>query len=226
MTRLLLIPLLAGVFGLSSCVVGGGKSAAKTAPAPAAPAPTVAAKPPAPPPPLSTPQTQVQLPPPQQLSPEALATIPPVRAESPAPEPSTPATKNAGTRKTTAPAGQTPPATKPDAPVQTADTPAPAQGPVAPATPQVDDQPLLAPVYTEEMKRRAWGELEKRKGEIEGSLRSINSNRLSADQKGMVDRIRSFISTAEEQAKRGDFRIAEALMDRAVILARELANGR
>ena len=213
----LLIPLLAGILTLSSCVSRGNK-AAKTAPAPVTPTPA-AAKPSAPPPPVSTPQTQVQLPPPQAVSPAALATIPPAREEQPAPEPSQ-GSKPAVMRKQ----GSGNVATI----TSTAETPAPAppQGPAAPLTPPAEEQPRLQPVYTEEERRRVSAELERRKGEIEGLLRGVNQNNMSADRKSVVQRINSFMSQAEDHARRGDLRSAEALSERAVIFARELASGR
>ena len=49
---------------------------------------------------------------------------------------------------------------------------------------------------------------------------------MSPEQKSVVARIHSFLDQAEDMAKRGDFRSAEALSDRAAILAKELAGGR
>src|SRR5207244_11138117 len=119
------------------------------------------------------------------------------------------------------PTSQTPPPTKPEA-TQTAEPPALAP----PVTPQpTEEQIRLQPVYSEEERRRVLAELEKRKSDIEALLHGIN-RRMSQDQKSVVERIRSFITVAEESAKRGDFRSAEALSERALIFARELASGR
>jgi hypothetical protein len=49
---------------------------------------------------------------------------------------------------------------------------------------------------------------------------------MSPDQKNLAERIESFIKLADDTARRGDFRSAEALSERAEILARELASGR
>ena len=223
--RLLAIPLLAAILSLSSCVVSGKNSAGKTPATPAPPPATAAAKPPTPPPPISTPQTEIQLPPPQAVSEAALATIPSIREQLPAAEePENPA-KPPGNRKppvnATAPKPEQPPATP------AGETPAPVQGPPTPPTTlPPEDQPLLQPVYTEEQRRRLWGELEKRKANIEATLRSMNQARMPADQKSMVDRIKSFINQAEDMARRGDFTSAEALLVRAEILAKELSGGR
>jgi hypothetical protein len=222
MTRLLTVPLLAAILALSSCVLSGKNAASKTPATPAPPPATAAAKPPSPPPPLSTPQTEIQLPPPQPVTAAALATIPAVLEELPAPEPEPPAKPSA---KSKPPAAASVP--KPETPAPVAETPSAVQGPAAPATtPPAEEQPLLQPVYTEEERRRIWGELEKRKADIEAQLHGMNQNRMSADQKSEVERIRSFINVAEDFARRGDFRSAEALSGRAVILTKELASGR
>lgn len=220
MRLLLAIPLLAAILSLSSCVLGG-KAAAKTPAVPAAPDATAMAKPAAPPPPVSSPQTEIQLPPAQPVSPEALATIDVVRPQAPAPDP-TPVAKPPANRRTT-PAPTTAPANPPrQEPAATTETPA--QPPAA--TPAPEEAPRLQPVYTEEERRRILAELERRKAEIEGLLKGVNQSRISADQRAVVDRIHSFQTVADEAAKRGDFRSADAISERALILAKELASGR
>jgi len=98
--------------------------------------------------------------------------------------------------------------------------------PTPPVLPPAEEQPRLQPVYPEEERRRILGELEKRKVEIDGLLHGINQNQMSADRKSVVARIHSFINVAEDSARRGDYRSADALSERALILARELASGR
>jgi hypothetical protein len=161
------------------------------------------------------------------VSPAALATIPPARAELPAPDTSQTSNKAAGNRKGPQIPVQTP-AAKPEPTPQAAETPAaPVQGPpTPPVIPPADEQPRLQPVYPEEERRRIVAELERRKNEIESLLKGMNKNRMSADQRSVVDRVRSFINVAEDSAKRGDFRSADALSERALIFARELASGR
>ena len=222
MTRLLTILLIAAILALSSCVMSGKNAASKTPATPAPPVATAAAKPPAPPPPLSTPQTDIHLPPPQSVSDAALATIPLARVELPAPEPDEPTAKPPA--KSKQPAAVT--ATKPESPAPPAETPSPVQGPTAPTTtPAEQQQPLLQPVFPEEERRRIWGTLEKRKADIEAQL-GKNENRMSPEQKSVAARIHSFLDQAEDMAKRGDFRSAEGLSDRAAILAKELAGAR
>ena len=217
MRLLLAIPLIAAILSLASCVVGG-KKAAKTPAVPAAPAPTAMAKPPAPPPPVSSPQTEIHLPPAQPVSPEALATIDMAPEGAKAPEPA-PVAKPPATRRT-APAATTanPPRQEPSAGAQPAEAPA--------AMPATEEPPRLQPVYPEEERRRILGELERRNREIENLLKGVNPNRMSADQKAVVERIHSFQTVADEAAKRGDFRSADAISERALILAKELAGGR
>jgi hypothetical protein len=81
-------------------------------------------------------------------------------------------------------------------------------------------------VYPEEERRRILAEMEKRKGNIEATLHNMNQRSMSPDQKNLAERIESFIKLADDTARRGDFRSAEALSERAEILARELASGR
>jgi hypothetical protein len=219
MRFLLAIPLITAILVLASCQMRA-KTAAKTPPAPAPPVQSAAAKPVAPPPQLSSPQTEVQLPPAQSVSAEALASIEAVHVDLPAAEP--PAAKPPLQARHPAPAPTTPPSNPPK-PEQSTEAPAP-QPP--PATAPPEEAPRLQPLYSEEERRRVWGELERRKGEIDNLLKGVNPNRMSADQKAVVDRIHSFQTVAEEAAKRGDLRSADAISERALILARELANGR
>ena len=210
------IPILAALLALSSCILSGSKTP-KTPVVPAALDPN-AGKPTAPAPPLSSPQTDIQLPPAQAISPEALASIQ-VVPETPAPEPPPPP-KAPGSKKPVA----NPPKPEPS----TAETPIPAPPPAGPVTPVVppEEQPRLQPMYSEEEKRRISAELEKRRNETDGLLRVMNQNRMSAEQRASVDRVRSFMNVAEDAAKRGDLHSADAFSMRAVVLARELASGR
>jgi hypothetical protein len=206
------ISLLAAVMVLSSCDTLAKSSASKT---PATPKPAAAVaqtQPPAPAPPISTPQTEIQLPPAQPVSNEALATIQPP-PEPKAPEPAEP-------EPTTKPPTRRPPAPRP------AEATAPAATAETQPTPPAEERPRLQPVYTEEERRRILGEIERRRGEIDGILRGINQSRVPSNQRGVIDSIHSFLSSCDDSAKRGDLRSAEALSERALLLARELASGR
>jgi hypothetical protein len=219
MKFLLAIPLITAILALASCEMHG-KTAAKTPPAPAPPIQSAAAKP-APPPLLSSPQTDVQLPPAQSISAEALASIEAVHEDLPAPEPQPTAKPPVQARRP--PPAPTPPPSNPPKPEQSTEAPAP-QPP--PATAPPEEAPRLQPVYSEEERRRILGLLDQRKREIDNLLRGVNPNRMSADQKAVVERIQSFQTTAEEAAKRGDLRSADSISERALILAKELASGR
>jgi hypothetical protein len=213
------LPIFAATLSLSSCILGGGTKTPKTPVVPATLDPNAAAKPVAPPPPLSSPQTDIQLPPEQTISAEALATIQ-VAPEPAAPEPAPPAKPPQSKKPAPVAAAPKPETLAPP----TAETPPPV--PAGPATPSVtpEEQPRLQPVYSEEEKRRILAELEKRRNETENLLRGFS--RASGDQKIAVDRVRSFMSVAEDAAKRGDLHSADAFSMRALVLARELVSGR
>jgi hypothetical protein len=48
--------------------------------------------------------------------------------------------------------------------------------------------------------------------------------RVTKDQRGVIARIQSFLQQSDEAEKRGDFRQADALAERAQVLARELTS--
>jgi hypothetical protein len=208
MNRSPLILVTAILLAATACRFPGKSQAVKTPPAPVA-VPAASAKPaPASPEPLSTPQTDVQLPPPQPVSPEALATIQP--PPEPAPEPPVPPPAKPVRKQTAA---------KPE-PV------APAQEPPAAAAPPAEEPIRLGTVLTDEQRRRIAADLDRRKAEITTFLRQVNPRRSSAHQKNMMENVRSLLKVAEDAAKRGDMTSADSLSERALILARELANER
>ncbi len=191
----------------SACALTGQAKPAMVAAAPAPPKPIPAAKPAPPPEPLSVAQTQVQLPPPQPVSPDAEA-FPP-KLEEPA----------------TAPAAPRPPRrTAPSQPKP--DTPA-----ATPAVPTVSApaEPDLAPIQEmlpADEKKRYLESATSRKAEIHQLLIQIQTRHLSGDQSRQVKRIQSFVAQSDEVEKHGDMRQADALAERGLILARELANGK
>ena len=220
MKLLLGISVVTAVLALSSCELGGKTNAAKIPATPAAAA-VAPAPPPAPPQPISIPQTEVQLPPAQPVSTEALATIqaPPLETKTAPEEPEPEPTAKPATRRP-------PPVGPKQDPKQESTTPAPAETAQQPPPQPAEERPKLQPVYTEDERRRILGEIERRKVEIDGILRNINQTRIPSNQRGVIDSIHSFLSSCDDSAKRGDLRSAEALSDRALLLARELANGR
>jgi hypothetical protein len=190
---------------LAAAVLLGGctpknPTTAKAAPAPPRPASTAPAKPPAP---LSTPQTTVQLPAPQPIPPGAIPPPDP-GTQPPPPPPSTRNQRPPRTNTTTAPRQETAP------PVG---TPAPAAG--APAR-----APIAEVVPASEMKRLQ-DEADARMQEARQLMGRISARRLG-QQKNNADRIRSFLTQAEEAKRRGDMRQATELAGRALVLAKEL----
>ncbi|HJT89478.1 MAG TPA: hypothetical protein VJ732_16530, partial [Bryobacteraceae bacterium] len=65
-----------------------------------------------------------------------------------------------------------------------------------------------------------------RRREIRKALDQAQSRRLNATQQNLVSRIQSFLQLSEEAEGKADMRQADALAERAQVLARELQNGR
>jgi hypothetical protein len=191
---------------LAGCVLRGTPKTA--AAVPAAPKPVATAPPAPPPPPLSTPQTNVELPKPQPLDPEALITAP---QPEPVPETSTaarsarrPNTPSPGTASNSPPRTETPP---------------------APPQPEPERPPIQEIVPAAEQKRLQ-DSVQSRKADINRILDETKNRRLGKLQLGVVRTIRSFVDLADDAEKHGDFRQADALAERAQILARELQSGK
>ena len=189
---LLIVPLV-------GCTLGASKQAA--VPPPPKPA---AVQPPAPDPPLSIPQTAVTLPSPQLVNPDAIPEVQ-TAEEAPAPE------------KTEAPPA-------PRAPRRTAagpPKPEPEPETEAPPTPAVQEQAPIQPILSGDEQKRIKGAIEARRGEIAEKLNRAK-RRLSSHDQPLVDRINSFLAQCDQAEQRGDYSQADALSERALILAREL----
>ena len=210
---------------LSGCVLRGKQQAKlPSVPAPAPP-PTgrVAASPAPRPEPLSIPQTQAQLPPAQPIDPQALATVqqpsqpvetqaPPRTPRRPQPHGPTPARPEpAATAASTTPAA--PAATQPVSPQPTPAAESEVRGQVM--------QEILPP---EELKRLQ-DSVTARKQEVRRVLDSASARKPNAQQSAAISRILSFLTQSEEAEKRGDWRQADTLGEKAQILARELQGG-
>jgi hypothetical protein len=191
---------------LAGCVLRGTPKTA--AAVPAAPKPVAVAPPAPPPPPLSIPQTNVELPQPQPLDPEALITAP---QPEPVPEAST-ATRS--TRRSNTPG----PGTVSNSPPRTETPPAPPQ-------PEPERPPIQEIVPAAEQKRLQ-DSVQSRKTDINRILDETKNRRLGKLQLGVVRTIRSFVGLADDAEKHGDYRQADALAERAQILARELQSGK
>lgn len=205
---------IAGVFvsivlslALAGCSFRGAPKTAKTTPPPPRPAPaaTVAAQDG----PLSIPQTQVQLPPAQPLSPGALAL--PRETPEPGPEPEPVLPPRPARRSSPAATGPVQPKTE----GATAPLPQPPQ-------PAVEERPRLQEIVPVEERKKLADQMAARKHEIDEALRQAAGRPLSYHDRNIVDRIKSFLQLSDQSAARGDMRQADALSDRALILAREL----
>ena len=82
-------------------------------------------------------------------------------------------------------------------------------------------QEILSP---EDLKRLQ-DSLAARKQEVRRVLDSASARKLNNQQTSAISRIQSFLQQSEEAEKRGDLRQADALGERAQILAREFQGG-
>jgi hypothetical protein len=179
-------------------------------PQPVAAAPKPAPVPaPAPSGPLSTPQTRVDLPAEQPLDPRALATAP----ENPPPEPEPPPARTPPRRPAPPPAAAGAQAPLPAAPVE-------------PLQPPVEERPRVQEALSAEEKRRITDDIATRKREIGDILQQASRRNLSEADRGIVERVRSFVQMCDQAAARGELRQADALSERAVVMSRELRNVR
>jgi len=166
------------------------------------PPPPVAAPAPAPEPQLSIPQTTAQLPSPQPVNPDAIPPAPP--EEPPAQEKPAPRVP----RRTPAPTAAAP------AKAET-ETPAPAQNAAEPAAAP------FQPILTAEEQIRLRSAIDGRQREIE-ELKKRAKRHFATHNKPLLERIESFLSLSDKAAQRGDYTQADALSERALLLAREL----
>jgi hypothetical protein len=165
--------------------------------------------------PLSTPQTHVELPEAQPVDPAALATEPPHPAPPAATPAATPARTTSPSRRTQpAPVASTPASAKPPE-VQ----PAAAQPPLEPPRPAIEE--IVSPDEAKRLQDSAHA----RRKDAARILQQLGRGRLSATQLDVAASIRNFLALSENAEKRGDMREADALAERAQILAKELQSG-
>jgi hypothetical protein len=203
---------------LAGCVVRG-KPQAKAVPPP--PQLQAAGRPqgaqPAPrPEPLSIPQTQAQLPPAQPIDPEALAATQP-----PSPPVETQAPPRAPRRTAAHPA---PPPRAEPAPAGTQSA-AQAAAPESPPATENEVRGEVQEIIPPEELKRLRDSLAARKLEIHRVLDPAQTRKLNKQQSAVVSRIQSFLQQSEEAEKRGDWRQADTLGERAQVLAREFQGG-
>jgi len=164
--------------------------------APSAPAPVV--KPAPPPAPLSIPQTQVEIPTPQPVTAEALA------------------------------AGQAPPEEP-----EPAAAPRPVRRVVPPPTPRPEppavEEPARAPiqeVLSSAERKQLQDSTAERKREIRRLVDQARRRRLNAHESSVVTRIDGLVKLSGDAEAKGDLREADALAQRALVLAKDLDGGR
>ncbi|MCX6626984.1 MAG: hypothetical protein NTW28_05065 [Candidatus Solibacter sp.] len=195
-----LLTALAGIL-LVGCALRG-KPAKSVAP-PAAPKPAANPTPvPAPqaPPPLSIPQTRVELPKPQPVDPAAFDT------EATPPEPP-PAAAPVRSRRAN------------PAPIQPAGPPAAA---TAPPEPRETVQEIVPPAELKRLRDSA----QARRREVNQILEQRGRRQLTDAQRNVEATIRNFLTLSEDAEKHNDLRQADALAERAQILAKELQSGK
>jgi len=202
-TEAILVGCLA--ISLAGCVLRGAPKTAKAIP----PAPKpVAAPPSAPPEPLSIPQTSVELPAPQPVDPEALVTLPP--PADPVPEP-------VATRRLRrpAPAASNPPPAKPEA------------GPAGPPPLEpAEERPAIQEIIPASEQQRLHDSVVRRRAEITQILSQTDGRRQTKLQQGVVRMINDLRNLAAEAEKHADLKQADANLERAQVLARELQSAK
>jgi outer membrane biosynthesis protein TonB len=197
--------IAAGLALASAGCVLSGRNAKKPAATPAAVRPAAPPSSTTPPQPLSIPQTQVELPRPQPVDPAALSpnTPPPAEATAPAPVQRPPA-RPRPERRVEPPAAQ--PAAQPAVAEQ--------------AQPQI--QEIISPAET----RRLQDEAQARRRDVEQMLDQLRRRRLNAAQRNVITNINAFLISSLDAEKRGDMKLADALADRAQVLAKDLIDGK
>jgi lipopolysaccharide biosynthesis regulator YciM len=84
----------------------------------------------------------------------------------------------------------------------------------------------LQEIISAEQRKRLLDEIGNRKREINDAVEAASRRNLSQQDRNLIDRIRSFVELSDQAAGRGDMRQADALSERALVLARELKGAR
>jgi len=164
-------------------------------------------------PPLSIPQTSASLNVPREWNAAAIPVEQP--AEPPTPEKvETPPAAHNQHRTPGAPAK---PAETQDAP----STAVPAETEEAPpAAPSVDDTAPFQPIVPVEQQNQMKGAIAARRRDIANLLTKAGEH--GGNDKTLIEKIKSFLSLADDAEKRGDFAQADSLSERALALAQDL----
>jgi hypothetical protein len=191
--------VLALAVSLAGCFLQGKQPVAQTTPA----APAPAAKAASPPQTLSVPQTQVEIPPPQPVSEAALAAgqIPQDEPEPPAPQ--------RPPRRSVGPPVISPPHTEPAAPPAATEEP----------------RPPIQEVLSADERRRLQESATERKHEIRRLL-DLARRHSKSPETSAITRIEGLVKLSDDAEAKGDMREADALAERALVLAKDLESGR
>jgi hypothetical protein len=156
----------------------------------------------------------VELPKPQPIDPDALAAEPPFPIETPADQGQRPQQ----TRRNVA----GPPAARPESATPPAPTPStpPATAPPTVETPQPPIQEIVPAAESKRLQEQA----RSRRAEVQQILDQLGRRQLTPAQKDTVTHIKNFMDGSLEAEGKGDMRQADALADRAQILAKDLSN--
>jgi len=184
---------------LAGCALRGAPKTAKATPPPPKPS---AAPAPEPSQPLSIPQTRVEFPRFQPVDPEALILAPPP------PEPPAPVNPPRPARR----------------PVES--TAASAAKPEATPPPAEPERPTIQEIIPAAEQNRLRDSIERRRAEVNQILSQAQNRRQTKLQQSVVKTIQSFLNLADEAKNHGDLRAADAMAERAQVLAREFQSAR
>jgi hypothetical protein len=87
--------------------------------------------------------------------------------------------------------------------------------------PAEERHPILEVLPAAELKRLQ-EEAQARRREVRQVVEPLDRARLSRQQRGILDRVETFLKQSDEAERRGDMRQASELAQRALVLAREL----
>jgi len=125
---------------------------------------------------------------------------------------------------------EAPPAARPAAPPRRAPAPAPFSAPPAapPPAAQTNEPPrgAIQEVISATETKRLQDQAQGRRREVNQILETLAKRGLARNQTNTVSTIRNFLTLSEDAEKRNDLRQADALAERAQILARDLQNGK
>jgi hypothetical protein len=186
---------------LAGCFLQGKQPVAQTTPAAPAPAAKAAPAPQA----LSAPQTQVELPAPQPVSEAALAAgdVPQDEPEPAAPQ--RPARRSVG-----------PPV------INSGHSEPPATPPAA----AEEARPPIQEVLTADERKRLQDSAGERKRDIRRLVDLARRRQLNAHETSAITRIEGLVKLSDDAEAKGDMREADALAERALVLAKDLDSGR